>query len=168
MTQAADIRRAGPADAGTIQQLLEALAEATGKPGAIAGTPADILRFGFGKHPLFEAWIARRGEQDLGLLLGFPEYSSWRGRPGFYVQDLYVDPAARGQGLAAALLAQAVRHIGETGGCYLRLSADAANVSAHGFYRKAGFRAAEEERIFVLEGDAFAALSAADTGSTEP
>lgn len=162
----ADIRCATPRDADTIQRLLEALADATGKPGAIAGTQADILRWGFGERPLFAAWIARHDDHDVALLLGFAEYSSWRGRPGFYVQDLYVDPGVRGQGLASALLAEAIASIRENGGTYLRLSADAANVRAHGFYRKAGFRAAEEERIFVLEGEAFTAFPASGTAQT--
>lgn len=157
MAAAIEVRAARREDAETIQRLLEALAANLG--GKIAGSVADIERFGFGERPRFEAFVARGASGDVGLLLGFAEYSSWRGRPGFYVQDLYVDPAARGQGVARALLAHAARRTGAAGGGYLRLSADAGNVLAHAFYLKTGFRAADKERIFVLDGAAFEAMA---------
>lgn len=153
------IRTATRAEAPVIQLLLEELAASIGKPGGIKGSTAHIERFGFGPSRLFEALIASQGGVDVGLLLFFPEYSSWRGRPGIYVQDLYVVESARGGGVARALLAEAARRCEDMEGTYLRLSASADNVAAQDFYRKAGFTAAEDERIFVLEGDAFAALT---------
>lgn len=153
-----DIRTAAREDAGAIKAMLDALAASIGSPGAIAATVADIERFGFGDRPCFEALIAARGAEDVGLLLGFPEYSSWQGRPGSYVQDLYVTTEARGSGIARALLGEAARRAEAAGGTYLRLSVDAANRAALDFYRAAGFRAADQERIMVLEGPAFAAI----------
>ena len=149
------IRTAVRADAAVIQLLLEQLAASLGKPGGIKGGIGNIERFGFGASALFEVLIAAREGVDVGLLLYFPEYSSWRGRPGIYVQDLYVIDSARGSGVARALLAEAARRGAKMEGTYLRLSVSADNVAAQDFYRKAGFRHADDERMFVLEGEAF-------------
>ena len=149
------IRDAEQADAPRIQTLLEALGADLGKPGYITGDVADLERHGFGEVPRFSALIAERDDEDIGLLLGFFEYSSWRGRPGFYVQDLFVAESARGSGVGRALLARVARRAAAEGCSYLRLSADAANREAQEFYRNAGFRHAEEECIFVLDGAGF-------------
>lgn len=159
MTAKPAIRTARRHDAPTIQLLLEELAASTGKPGGIKGGVAEIEYFGFGKTVFFEALIAARDGVDIGLLLYFPEYSSWRGKPGIYVQDLYVVESARGGGVARALLVEAARRAAEMGGGYIRLAADTANTDAHDFYLKAGFRAADDERLFVLDDDAFAAYA---------
>lgn len=128
----------------------------------IEASVADIERFGFGETPRFEAMIAELAGEAVGLLLYFPEYSSWRGRPGLYVQDLFVADSARGKGVARSLLGEAARRAEAIGGCYLRLSVDAANRAAIDFYRAAGFRNAADERIMVLEGAAFAAMGRDD------
>lgn len=158
MDSATHIRTAARADAAVIQLLLEELAASIGKPGGIKGTAANIERFGFGPSRIFEVLIAAQGGVDVGLLLFFPEYSSWRGRPGLYVQDLYVVESARGAGVARALLGEAVRRCKEMEGCYLRLSAAADNLAAQDFYRRSGFIPSDDERLFVLEGDAFDTL----------
>lgn len=155
---ALDIRTAARTDAATIQLLLEELAASIGKPGGIKGGVGNVERFGFGPAPIFEALIASQDGVDVGLLLFFPEYSSWRGRPGLYVQDLYVIDSARGGGVARALLTEAARRCADMEGTYLRLSAAADNVAAQEFYGRMGFAAAPDERIFVLEGEALAAL----------
>ena len=150
------VREARREDAGRIHDMLEQLAASIGKPGGILGTPDDIARFGFGEAPLFSALIAWQGEAPVGLSLFFAEYSSWRGRPGVYVQDLFVAPQCRGLGLGGILLAEAARRAHALGGTYLRLSVDRTNEAAAGFYNRAGFRHADEERIFTLDGEAFA------------
>ena len=155
-----DLVRASRSDATAVHRLLQELADSIGEPQGIAGTSADLERFGFGETPLFEAWIARVHGREVGLLLCFPEYSSWRGRPGIYVQDLFVGRSARGIGIATALLRLAARRAVEIGGTYLRLSVHAENRDAQAFYRSAGFELATDERMLVLEQDAFARLLA--------
>lgn len=147
------IRVAGREDATRVQAMLEALAAATGHEGAIRGSIEDLVRHGLGDHPLFSVFLASRGGEDAGMLLCFPEYSSWRGKRGVYVQDLYVAEAHRGRGIARALLARAAE-----GGEYLRLSLAADNSAAARFYAATGFAEAVNERIFVAEGAALAAL----------
>ncbi|KPL66818.1 hypothetical protein SZ64_01100 [Erythrobacter sp. SG61-1L] len=152
------IRTASRAEAPIVQLMLEELAASIGKPGGIKGSVANIERFGFGPSRLFEALIASQSGVDVGLLLFFPEYSSWRGRPGIYVQDLYVIESARGAGVARALLSEVAQRCEEMEGTYLRLSASADNIAAQHFYLKAGFAPSDEERLFVLEGKDFAAF----------
>ena len=151
------IRIARREEMGLVHAMLEELAAATGRAGAIRGSPADLVRHGCGEHPLFTAYLAARAGKDVGMLLCFAEYSSWRGKRGVYVQDLYVAPAYRGAGIARALLARAAQ-----GGEYLRLAIAADNEAAARFYEAAGFTKAHDERIFAAEGAALAVLRQRD------
>src|ERR1700742_4784131 len=92
-------------DAPAIHALLRALAVALRRPHDVQSTPDDIARYGFGPNPAFETVIARRGGEAVGLVLYFYEFSTWRGCPGVYIQDLYVDASLRGSGLGRKLLA---------------------------------------------------------------
>ncbi|PWR20093.1 GNAT family N-acetyltransferase [Zavarzinia compransoris] len=127
--------------------------------GKIRGTVEDLRRYGFGADPAFEALIAEDGGRTVGLCLYFRSFSTWRGRPGAYVQDLYVDPACRGGGLGRRLLAACAARMAARGGTYIRLSVDAANGAAQGFYRRAGFRPAADDLIHQIDGEAFQRLA---------
>ena len=93
------IRRAIEADAGTIHALVIELAAAIGMTGKVASRVEDIRDQGFGADPAFEALIAERDGAAVGLCLFFESFSTWDGRRGVYVQDIYVSEAARGLGL---------------------------------------------------------------------
>jgi GNAT superfamily N-acetyltransferase len=159
------IRAAVAADAVAIHTMLLAIAATTGEADKIAGTPHDLARHGFGAAPAFRALIAEAAGRPVGLCLFFTTFSSWRGRLGLYVQDLYVDPSVRGGGLGRRLLAAAAAEGARHGATHLRLSVDAGNAAAEAFYRRVGFEAAGHERIQVLDGAAFAAL--ADGGNAD-
>jgi GNAT superfamily N-acetyltransferase len=159
------IRAAVAADADAIHAMLLAIAATTGEAEKIASTPDDLVRHGFGAAPAFRALIAEAAGRPVGLCLYFTTFSSWRGRLGLYVQDLYVDPSERGGGLGRRLLAAAATEGVRHGVTHLRLSVDAGNAAAEAFYRRVGFEAAGHERIQVLDGAAFAAL--ADGGSAD-
>ena len=87
---------AKPADADDIHAALLGIAEAIGKPQAMRSTALDIRRDGFGEHPHFHVLIAEIGSDFAGMCLYFPIYSTWMGRPGAYVQDLFVHERFRG------------------------------------------------------------------------
>ncbi len=145
------------ADAPAIHDLLRALARALDRPHDVRSTPDDIARYGFGASPSFETVIARRGTAAVGLALFFYEFSTWRGCPGVYVQDLYVDEMLRGTGLGRRLLAAVVAQAAGREARYLRLAVDAGNAAGLGFYGRLGFVAPQEQTL-VLEGCDFAAL----------
>lgn len=156
------IRHAEAGDAETIHAAIRAMAEGLGTAAKIASSVEDIRRHGFGDSPAFTALIAESDGRFAGLCLFFPSFSTWRGERGVYVQDLFVAPAFRGQGVAERLLRRLAAMTRRSGGRYIRLSVDADNVAAQRFYGKAGFRHADDERIFVALGDAFQALAERD------
>ena len=155
----ATIRRASEADAGTIHALVVELATAIGMTGKVASRIEDVRDRGFGADPAFEALLAERGGAPVGLCLFFESFSTWDGRRGVYVQDIYVSEAARGLGLGRRLLAEAAAISRARGGSYLRLSVEAENDRAQAFYARAGLAWSRSERIYQARGDDFAALA---------
>lgn len=154
----ATIRLATVDDAAAIHAMILGIGAAQGQAHKIASTVEDIRRHGFGAQPAFQALIAEAGGRPVGLSLFFPSFSTWRGKPGAYVQDLFVDPSERGTGLGRRLLAQTTALVRARGGVYLRLSVDAENVAAQGFYARVGLRHRDDEMIHQIDGEAFAAL----------
>ncbi len=166
-TGAPIIRRATETDAEAIHGLVLDLAESIGLTHKVASSAHDIRSHGFGPEAAFETLIAESNGAAVGLCLFFESFSSWDGRRGIYVQDLFVSEAARGLGLGRRLLAEAAALSAARGGSYLRLAVDSGNVAAHAFYEHVGLRRAAEERIYQARGDDFAALveSGKRTGS---
>ena len=149
------IRRAGPADAQAVYDLVVSLAEARDAMDKVVSTAADIARDGFGAAPAFEALIADLDGVPVGLCLYFGSYSTWRGQRGIYVQDLIVADRARGLGVGRRLLA-AMAEFAKARSCgYLRLSVEAGNARAQAFYRRCGFNHSAAEQIYVLDNAAF-------------
>ncbi len=161
------IRRAGEADAQTIHGMVLALAESIGKRHLVASSVHDIRSNGFGSDPAFDALIAESNGAAVGLCLFFESFSTWDGRRGVYVQDIFVSEAARGMGLGRRLIAAAAALSNARGGSYLRLSVEAENVMAQTFYERVGLRWSATERIYQVRGAGFAALveSADRTGA---
>lgn len=153
------IRLATIEDAEAIHAMILGIGAVLGQAHKIAGTVADLRRWGFGPDPAFEALIAEEGGRPVGLCLYFRSFSTWRGRPGAYVQDLYVDPACRGGGWGRRLLAACAARTAEKGGAYIRLSVDAANIAAQGFYARAGFRHAADDLVHQIDGEDFRRLA---------
>lgn len=153
-------RRAVAADFIVIHALLRQMAGEAGR--SIAGTEAALRQHGFGPDPRFRAVLAESAGQTIGLALFFPEYSSWRGELGVYVQDLFVLPAARGRGVASALITAALACCQDWDPNYVTLMVDHTNLSAQGWYAKQGFTLRERGDLLILEGAAFARLQQAN------
>jgi GNAT superfamily N-acetyltransferase len=100
-----EIRAARPEDAPTILRFIRELATFEREPEAVKATEADLLRDGWGETPRFEARIGLVDGAPAGFALFFTTYSTWEGRPGIWLEDLYVTPEARGSGLGRALIA---------------------------------------------------------------
>ena len=132
------IRPATPADVPTILRFIRELALYEREPQAVVATEADLLRDGFGPDPRFRALIADVDGAPAGFALFFTSYSTWRGHHGIRLEDLYVTPELRGQGIGKALLAR-VAQIAVAEGCP-RLEWDVLdwNTSAMAFYRSLG------------------------------
>lgn len=153
------VRQAGAADAPAVHRLLAALATELGWAEKFRSDVAALARHGFGPAPLFRALLAERSGAAQGLALYFPEFSTLRGQPGVYVQDLYVAPPARASGLGRRLLAAVVRDAHASwGAAYLRLCAHESNPRALAFYHRLGFETDPDERPLWIEGSAFRTL----------
>jgi ribosomal protein S18 acetylase RimI-like enzyme len=158
MADEIDIASATRDDAPAIHALLRALAVALNRPHDVKSTPADIARYGFGPTSAFETMLARRNGTPVGLVLYFYEFSTWRGCPGVYIQDLYVGDNLRGSGLGRRLLAAVAARAAAQQATYMRLSVDVGNDEGLGFYGRLGFIAPNEQTL-VLEGRNFAELA---------
>jgi ribosomal protein S18 acetylase RimI-like enzyme len=152
------IRPAAPADAEAIAVIVRAIARHVGKEHEARAGAADFRRYGFGRRPAFSALLAERAGTIVGLSLHYPTFSTWRGRPGAYIQDLWVDPALRGGGLGRALVAATARAAEAAGADHLILAVDGAN-AARGFYRRLGFAELAEERLQIVRDGAFTSLA---------
>ena len=154
MTDDVVIRDATSGDARAIHAMLLELADATNLSGDIASTPEDISREGFGRNPAFRALIATSSENPVGFVLYFPEFSSWQGRRGIYIQDRNGSSHMRGAGIGNLLIQEVVARAAEAGAGYLRLAVDSDNHGAAVFYERLGF-VCKDERLFHLTGEAF-------------
>ncbi len=141
------IRPATPADVPLILRFIRELALYEREPDAVLATEEDLLRDGFGETPRFRCVIAEHEGEPAGFALFFTSYSTWRGHYGIRLEDVYVTPAKRGQGIGKALLKHLAR-IAVAEGCP-RLEWDvlAWNAPAIGFYEKIGAQMLTEWRI---------------------
>lgn len=160
------IRLAQAADADMIHAALLAMARAMGAEGKMVSTPENIRTHGFGENPAFDVLIAEVDGTFAGLCLSFQSFSTWRGEPGIYVQDLYVDETFRGRRLGEKLLQATARRGKARGAGYLRLSVDVTNPMAQAFYERLGIVHSSDEQIRMIKGNAFDALAA--SGSDTP
>ena len=132
------IRSAVKEDVGVMLQLVRELAEYEREPDAVVATEEDFLRDGFGAEKRFDCLMAEWDGCVCGFALYFHNYSTWRGRAGLHLEDLFVRPQYRGLGVGKALLMR-VAEIGASEGA-VRLQWDVLewNEPAIGFYEKLG------------------------------
>ncbi len=154
------LRPATPDDAPVVHQLICELAAYEREPDAVEATPEILARQLRSAQPPFECVLAEVAGQVAGFTLFFPSYSTWRGRPGIWIEEIYVRPAFRGQGVARALL-QRVAALALRRGCArLDFSVLDWNELAHEFYRRVGARPMSEWTGWRLDGEALQALAA--------
>lgn len=156
------IRTATIDDAETIHAAILGIAEAVDELHKVKSTPDDIRRFGFGPTPAFETLIAEADGVFAGLCLFFPSFSTWHGRPGVYVQDLFTAKEFRGHGVGEKLLQRLAAVTRERGGRYIRLAVDTGNHRARAFYERVGLRLSDTEQIHAAYREDFDML--ADAG----
>jgi len=98
------IRTATAADVPQVLNFIRALAIYEREPDAVTATEAGLLRDGFGPNPFYFCLIAEHDGRSAGFALWFFNYSTWLGRPGLYLEDLFVHPEFRGLGIGKELL----------------------------------------------------------------
>jgi GNAT superfamily N-acetyltransferase len=156
------LRGATPADIPEILRLVHGLAEYEREPDAVEATPDLYARhlFPAAGPPAAYAEVADLGGRLVGLALWFPTFSTWTGRPGIWLEDLYVEPEHRGAGLGRALFVRLARICGERGYGRLDFSVLRWNAPALGFYARLGAVELTEWQQYPLDGEALRALGA--------
>lgn len=162
MKEQVSIRPAVPQDAQTIHAALRTLAAGVGAGDRMTATVDDLLAHGFGAAPAFEVLVAEADGAFAGLCLTFPSFSTWMGRSGIYVQDLYVAEGFRGHRIGERLLREAARRGRARGARYLRLSVDVENTRAQSFYARLGIRHSRDEQIHMIKGADFDTFAQAE------
>ena len=154
------IAAATPADVPLILSLIRELADYERMSDHVVATEADVERALFGERPCAEAVIARVGDEVVGFALFFQSFSTFVGRPGLYLEDLYVRPAHRGRGIGRGLLAHLARLAVERGYGRFEWSVLDWNELAISSYRRAGAVPMDEWTVYRLTGEPLRALAA--------
>lgn len=154
------IRAAEPADIAVIEEFIHALAAYEKLAHAVKADRETLARYLFGPRPMAEVLIADRNGAPVGFALFFHNFSTFEGRPGLYLEDLFVRPEARGAGAGRALLARLAQLAIERDCARLEWSVLDWNAPAIAVYRAIGAVPMDEWTVQRLDGDALRALAA--------
>jgi GNAT superfamily N-acetyltransferase len=158
------IRPATPDDVPAIARLIRALAEYERLAHEVELDEARLREHLFGPRPYAEVILAEDGGAAVGYALFFPNYSTFRTRPGLYLEDLFVMPDYRGRGHGKALFAAVARRAVERSCEHVAWLVLDWNEPAIGFYRSLGAAPMDEWTVYRLDGAAL--RTAAGTGSS--
>ncbi|MBV8887798.1 MAG: GNAT family N-acetyltransferase [Chroococcidiopsidaceae cyanobacterium CP_BM_RX_35] len=154
------IRPAQPSDAPVLFELIQALAEYEELSHAVTGNADALSKHLFGDRPCVEAILAESAEQTVGFALFFTNYSTFLTQPGIYLEDLFVLPEYRRQGIGKALLTHLAQLAVERGCGRLEWSVLDWNQPAISFYRRLGAAILEDWRICRVTGETLIQLGA--------
>lgn len=152
------LRPAGLEDVTAIVGLIRELAEFEKLSHLVEVTPQTLRPHLFGPKPVAEAVVAEVGGEVVAFALFFTNFSTFLGRPGLYLEDLYVQPAHRGKGIGEALLRHLARLAVNRGCGRFEWSVLDWNSNAIRFYEKMGATVLPDWRICRVTGDALLAL----------
>jgi GNAT superfamily N-acetyltransferase len=148
------IRVATVDDVPVILSLIRELAEYEREPNAAVATAADLTAALFGTDAVASCLIAELDAEPVGFALWFRNFSTWVGKPGIYLEDLFVRPAARGTGLGKALLLRLIQIARDRGYGRVEWSVLDWNTPAQGFYRSIGATPNDGWTTWRVAGDA--------------
>ncbi|HWG14071.1 MAG TPA: GNAT family N-acetyltransferase [Streptosporangiaceae bacterium] len=160
------IRGARVDDVPAIYRLIRALAEYERSLTSVTGTEDDLRQALFGPQPAVFGHVAEHEGRVAGFALWFLNYSTWTGRHGIYLEDLFVDAALRGQGYGKALLIELARLCVERGYQRLEWVVLDWNTPSIDFYKSLGAQPMDEWDIYRLAGPALRALGSPDSADT--
>jgi diamine N-acetyltransferase len=153
------IRRARPEHSGLIYSLIRELAEYEKLLHEVEATEAGIAAALFSDNPRLFCEIAEWNGEGVGFAVWFPNLSTFSGRHGIYLEDLFVRPALRGNGIGKALLAYLAKTCVENGWSRLQWSVLDWNAPSIAFYKSLGADLMDEWTVCRLNGPALAALA---------
>jgi len=153
------IRPATPNDIPQILQFIRELADYEELTHEVTATEDLLHQHLFGARPVAECLIAELDHAPVAFALFFHNFSTFLGRPGIYLEDLFVRPAARGKGVGRALLTHLAKIAVERNCGRLEWSVLDWNAPAIGFYNKLGAKPMDEWTVMRVTGDALKNLA---------
>ena len=147
------------ADVPVILTLIHGLADYENEPDAVVATENLLAQQLFGPQPGAEVVIAELDDSPVGFALFFHNFSTWEGRRGLYLEDLFVVEEARRRGVGRALMVHLARLAVERDCARFEWSVLDWNTPAIGFYRGIGAVGMDEWTVQRLDGDALVALA---------
>jgi GNAT superfamily N-acetyltransferase len=154
------LRRARPGDEAGILACIRALAEYEKEPDAVQTTEQDLRQVLFTSSPSVFAHVIEKDQRIVAIAVWFLNYSTWTGRNGVYLEDLFVQEDERRHGYGRALLAALARVCAERGYSRLEWSVLDWNEPSIRFYRSIGAVGMDEWTVQRLTGDALTQLAA--------
>jgi GNAT superfamily N-acetyltransferase len=153
------IRPAQLADVPVVLALVHELAAYEREPDAVVATQADFQAALFGADPAGGCHVAEVDGEVVAFALWYRTFSTWQGKPGLWLEDLFVRPEHRGSGLGKELLVTLARLCVERGWTRFEWWVLDWNEPAQGFYRSLGARPEDAWTVWRLDGDALTGLS---------
>jgi len=154
-----EIRPATEADIPVILGLIRDLATYERAPDAVVATEPGLREVLFGAKPSAQVLLALEDGEPVGFAVYFHNFSTWLGRPGLYLEDLFVRPEERGKGYGRALLERLAQIAKERGCGRMEWAVLDWNEPAIQFYRKLGAQPMDEWTVFRLTSEGIAALA---------
>jgi GNAT superfamily N-acetyltransferase len=162
-----EIHPARVEDVPVILQLIRDLATYERAPDEVTATEEQLVDVLFGERPAAEVLLAFEGNSPVGFAVYFYNFSTWLGRPGLYLEDLFVKPEKRGKGYGRALLVELAKIARDRGCGRMEWAVLNWNEPAIKFYRTLGAKPMDEWTVFRLTPEEIAKLAdAADTAAT--
>ncbi|MCP1842746.1 GNAT superfamily N-acetyltransferase [Bradyrhizobium sp. USDA 4524] len=153
------IRRARPDEAGLVFSLVRELAEYEKLLHEVHASEADIAEALFGANPRLYCDIAEWNGEPVGFAVWFVNFSTFAGRHGIYLEDLFVRPALRGKGIGKALLVHLAKQCLANGWSRLQWAVLDWNAPSIAFYKSLGAEMMDEWTICRVSGEALSALA---------
>src|SRR6266571_3742775 len=161
MKESADfqIRPARVEDVPVILELVRDLATYERAPNEVVATEKQLVEVLFGERPTAEVLLAFEGKSPVGFAVFFHNFSTWLGRPGLYLEDLFVKPDKRGKGYGRALLVDLAKIARDRGCGRMEWAVLNWNEPAIKFYRTLGAMPLDEWTVYRLTRDGIARLA---------
>jgi GNAT superfamily N-acetyltransferase len=151
-------------DVGLVFSFIRKLAEFEKLAHVVTATEEGLREALFGARPVAEVVLAYEEEEPAGFALFFPNFSTFRGRAGLYLEDLFVEPEHRGKGIGKALLVHLAKLAVERGYGRVQWVVLDWNTPAIEFYRKLGAEGMDEWKVMLVTGEALERLACSQTG----
>jgi len=163
-----EIRPARVEDVPIILKLIRDLATYERAPKEVTATEEQLVDVLFGEKPVAEVLLAFERKSPVGFAVFFHNFSTWLGRPGLYLEDLFVKPEKRGKGYGRALLVDLAKIARDRGCGRMEWAVLNWNDPAIQFYRKLGATPMDEWTVFRLTRDGIARLAQSESIAKEP